>query len=177
MSRSRTFALAGSIAVVAVALGAYIWNPFNASSWNPIQRVAGLGSFRNPSQSMEPTIPRGALFYASAWSYVRKEPAVGDVVVFQYPPDPSIQYMKRIVALGGDTISVEACRVRLNGNLLSEPYAITEGPDPYNGCSFDQVRVPDGSYFVLGDNRLNSEDSRYWGFVPRANIYGRVTIK
>ena len=162
---------------MAAGLGTYIWNPFNTPSWSPIQRVLGMGVFRIPARSMEPTIPEGSVIFASAWAYIAGEPAVGDVVVFRYPPDPSIHYVKRIVALAGDTISIEACRVRLNGRILSEPYAVTEGPDQYGSCAFDPVQVPDGNYFVLGDNRLNSEDSRYWGFVPEANLYGRVHIR
>ena len=162
------------VAIGAIGVAVYIWNPFNSASWSPLQRLYGFGVYRNSSRSMEPTIPYRAMFHASAWPYLRRPPAVGDIVVFRYPPDPSIEYVKRVVAVGGDTISIESCHVKLNGKLLPEPYAKAEGEDPHGYCAFDSVRVPPGQYFVLGDNRLNSEDSRFWGFLPRTNIYGLV---
>jgi signal peptidase I len=109
-----------------------------------------------------------------------REPRRGDIIVFKYPQDEARDFIKRIVAVGGDTIQVRDNRVWLNGNPLDEPYT-RPGPAPGSGhCGYlygcEPITVPAGSYFVMGDNRDNSQDSRYWGFVRGYKIRGKAFL-
>ena len=111
-----------------------------------------------------------------------RDPQRGDVVVFKYPNDETRDFIKRIIAVGGDTIQVRDNRVVLNGRPIEEPYV---RPGSFTGpsagqCGYaygcDALKVPAGSYFVMGDNRDNSQDSRYWGFVRREKIRGKAFL-
>jgi signal peptidase I len=111
-----------------------------------------------------------------------RAPERGDIVVFRYPNDESRDFIKRIIAVGGDTVLVRDNRVWLNGQLIEEPY-VRPGSfrEPLSShCSYvyacEPLRVPPGSYFVMGDNRDNSQDSRYWGFVKREKIRGKAFL-
>lgn len=95
----------------------------------------------------------------------------GDIIVFRYPRDPSKSYIKRVVAVAGDRIRVDRGKVFLNGQLLDEPY-VPEAFDDQR--SFPETVVPADSYFVLGDHRSLSSDSRDFGPVPRRYIYGKA---
>ena len=97
----------------------------------------------------------------------------GDVVVFRYPKNPQISYIKRIIALPGDRVEIERGQVMVNGQPIKEPYVPEEFRDTR---SFDAMAVPEGEYFVLGDHRVSSNDSRSWGFVPRSYIYGKAVF-
>jgi signal peptidase I len=125
----------------------------------------------------------------------------GDLVVFHYPVEPKLHLVKRVVGLPGDHIRLRGGRVLVNGSVLSEPYAFYSPSRP-NGFRDEfpslleadpnvdlrwwielrrtalegDVTVPANEYFVLGDNRNDSEDSRYWGFVPRSAIVGRPLL-
>ncbi len=134
----------------------------------------------------------------------------GDIIVFKYPPNPSIRYVKRVIGLPGETIEVRDKKVFINGTELTEARVFveydfetfpmkeisTEGsgsyrvyyyhkddelfsdfarPTPY--ASKEPFAIPEGHYFVLGDNRDNSEDSRYWGTVPKELIAGKFLMK
>jgi len=144
------------------------------------------------------------LSYAPAGSFSRyvlpyTDPKRGDVIVFRYPMDISQNYVKRVMGVPGDHIHLVNKVVYLNGKPLTEPYAqhIFPNPDPYrdnfptepDGPVYDRAKqmlaehvqngelvVPPGSYFAMGDNRDNSLDSRYWGFVPRENIIGKPLL-
>ena len=96
-------------------------------------------------------------------------PERGDVIVFRYPRDPSRDFIKRIIGVPGDTIEIRDGVVTVNGVELDEPY-INGGANSDMGAKV----VPEGSYFVMGDNRPNSSDSRSWGFVPEENIIGKA---
>jgi signal peptidase I len=96
-------------------------------------------------------------------------PERGDVIVFRYPRDPSRDFIKRIIGVPGDTVSIADGVVTVNGAPIDEPY-INGGAN----SDLEPKVVPDGSYFVLGDNRPNSSDSRNWGFVPEENIIGKA---
>jgi len=122
----------------------------------------------------------------------------GDLIVFHYPVDPALHLVKRVVGLPGDRLRLRDGRVYIDDRPLTEPYAVFRpaGPDPYRDdfprltsadpgvdtrwwiqmrslVAHGELTVPPDSYFVLGDNRNDSEDSRYWGFVPRAAIVGK----
>jgi len=108
----------------------------------------------------------------------------GDIVVFKYPDEPERDFIKRVIGLPGETLELRNKRVYINGKPLDEPYVHFLDPshDAAEVTSFDvrerygPVRVPDGQYFVMGDNRDNSQDSRYWGFLPRGYIKGRALM-
>ena len=140
--------------------------------------------------------PAGAI---SKYLLPYTEPKRGDVIVFRYPMDISQNYVKRLMGLPGDHIHIKDKVVYLNGKALNEPYAqhMFPGIEPYRdnfpsepyGPVVDravqmltshvengELVVPPGSYFAMGDNRDNSLDSRYWGFVPRENIIGKPLV-
>ncbi len=123
----------------------------------------------------------------------------GDIIVFRYPPNIRENYVKRVMGVPGDRIRIVNKKVLLNGKMLNEPYTQYARPyvDPFadnfpsepnvlvdsmaldmlqNHVENGEVVVPAGHYFAMGDNRDNSADSRYWGFVPRENIIGKPTI-
>ena len=147
-------------------------------------------AFIVPTPSMDTTVRVGdhllvdKLAYAPSGSFSRlflpyTEPKRGDIIVFRYPMDISQNYVKRVMGVPGDHIRVVDKVVYLNGHKLDEPY----GPvvdraremlaqHVLNG----ELVVPEGNYFAMGDNRDNSLDSRYWGFVPRENIIGKPFV-
>ena len=108
----------------------------------------------------------------SAPAYAFRAPRRGDIVVFRFPGDTSRDFVKRVVGVPGDTVEIKSGEVFVNGAPLHEPYVINrdrgnEGP----------VAVPEESYYVLGDNRRASQDSRDWGTVPAENIVGRGWLR
>ncbi|SDD47346.1 signal peptidase I [Sporomusa acidovorans] len=124
--------------------------------------------------SMRPTLVNGERLVVNKFIYRFKAPERGEVLVFRYPRDPSRDFIKRVIAIAGDTIEIKDSRVFLNGQLLNEPYILerTRG-------SYPAVTVPEGHIYVMGDNRNNSEDSRFQdvGFVPLELIKGKaVTV-
>jgi signal peptidase I len=163
--------LGGCVLLVALV---YITNPFHTDSWDPRIRVCGFTIFRAPSRSMEPTIPENSIFLVSAWAYIRSEPRAGDIVVFKYPPDPTVAYVKRIIAIGGSTVEIADGVVLVDGQPLSQRYVAKDASTSTYSRFMRRVRVPPKSYFVMGDNRDNSTDSRSWGFLPRDHIIGEV---
>jgi signal peptidase I len=97
----------------------------------------------------------------------------GDMVVFWYPHDTTKSYIKRIIGLPGDTVEIDRGQVIVNGKELTEPYV----PDDYRDHnSYPSRLVPPDNYFVLGDHRSSSNDSRNWGYVERKNIYGKAVF-
>jgi signal peptidase I len=99
----------------------------------------------------------------------------GDTVVFWYPMDPSKSYIKRVIGVPGDRIRIDSGHVYVNDRALVEDYVIDRDNGSWPPATRDQA-VPPGRYFVLGDNRGSSSDSRAWGFVPRENIYGKAVF-
>lgn len=97
----------------------------------------------------------------------------GDIVVFRYPLEPAKSYIKRVVGLPGERISVRAGRVYVDGEPLDEPYLPTDTADRQ---SYPEVLVGPDQYYVLGDHRGSSNDSRVWGTVPRKFIYGKAVF-
>lgn len=161
-------------------------------------------AFRIPTGSMEDTLLVGDFLLVNkcvygpvvpflnwrlpSWS----EPVPGDVVVFKFPDDPSLDYIKRLIAVEGQSVSVRDKQVFVDGQPVAlplegkyidtriKPAGYEESDiDPSGAGNRDQygpVTIPPGHYFVMGDNRDNSLDSRYWGFLPRENIVGRAMV-
>ena len=107
-----------------------------------------------------------------------KDPQRGDIIVFEYPRDTSIDYIKRIVGVGGDVIEVRDKQLYRNGEKVEESYIRHSQPGLVlpTRDSFGPVTVPEGQYFVMGDNRDDSQDSRYWGFVTKPAIRGKAWV-
>lgn len=103
------------------------------------------------------------------------EPKLGDVIVFKAPTDPEKDFIKRVIGVSGDTVSLQDGKVYLNNNLLDESKYLKSSVITAGGSFLsdgESVTVPQGQFFVLGDNRCCSSDSREWGFVPRKNFIG-----
>jgi signal peptidase I len=129
--------------------------------------------------SMEPTFDSGEYLVVDQLSYRLHEPKRGDVIIFRYPKDPSKFFIKRIVGLPDETVTITGSEVSVinrehpEGLTLPETYL-----DPARLKSdFITVALSEGEYFVLGDNRRESSDSRYWGTLPRENIVGRAFLR
>jgi signal peptidase I len=97
----------------------------------------------------------------------------GDTVVFLYPGDPTKSYIKRVIGIPGDVIEIDDGRVIVNSQPISEPYVAEDNRDT---IPMPRKIVPPDQYFVLGDHRSSSNDSRSWGYVPRQNIYGKAVF-
>jgi signal peptidase I len=120
--------------------------------------------------SMEPTLVTGERVIVNRLSYKFGTPKLGDIIVFHPPPNPSEEYIKRVIGLPGDTIQVKNGSVYVNGQLLQEDYIDVK--TNYTGT----WQVPEGQLFVLGDNRNNSSDSHDWGAVPMDYIVGKAIL-
>lgn len=164
--------------------------------------------FQIPSGSMRPTLEVGDFILVNKYAYGLRLPVLhtevvevgkperGDVMVFRFPQEPSVNFIKRVVGLPGDRIRYEGKQLYVNGEPVGK-LLIEEGPEAspdqlllreqlgganhliYNnprdpGPQVREIEVPEGQYFMMGDNRDHSNDSRYWGMVPEANIVGRA---
>lgn len=118
--------------------------------------------------SMQPTLKQGYLLLVNKLAYKLGEPEYGDVIVFHYNGDQQEDYIKRVIGLPGDEVDIRDGVVRVNGMVLTEPY-IMEVPG-YTG----KWSVPEGSLFVLGDNRNHSSDSHQWGYVQMEWVVGKA---
>ncbi len=124
-----------------------------------------------PTGSMIPTLNDGEAVLVVRIPYYFREPERGEIIVFKYPLDPSKEYVKRLIGLPGDTVEIKQGNVYVNGKLLEENYVKRKSDDNHG-----PIKVPKDSYFVLGDNRPVSVDSRYWGFVPKKNLVGKALL-
>jgi signal peptidase I len=123
--------------------------------------------------SMTPLISDQERIFINKFVYRFEPIARGDVVVFWYPLDRSKSFIKRVVGLPSDTVEIREGRVFVNGKYLPEPYVPPESADMNN---FSPTRIPKGEYFVMGDHRISSNDSRIFGPVPRNFIYGKAVF-
>lgn len=123
--------------------------------------------------SMQPNLEDQERIFINKFVYRLEAIEHGDVVVFRYPRDPSKSYIKRVVGVPGDRIRVAAGRVYLNGQPLREDYVSGDGLDLR---SYPEVTVPENSYYVMGDHRLMSNDSREFGPVHERFIYGKAVF-
>lgn len=115
--------------------------------------------------------PNGVGQESSGRRFIFHPPQRGDIIVFRFPDDPSRDFIKRVIGVPGDTVAVKDGVVYVNGRPMEEPYIMA--PPQY---TMPAERVPNGEYFVLGDNRNNSSDSHVWGLVPYGNIIGQAWV-
>ena len=138
---------------------------------------SAVQNFNVDGHSMEPNLHDKELILVDKWTYLFHAPARGDVIVFVAPPAPSEDYVKRIIGLPGDVITINNGAPTVDSVTLKEIYVrpanmgATPGDMPVN-----KMIVPPDDYFVLGDNRVGSSDSRTWGLLPRKNIIGRAAL-
>jgi len=119
--------------------------------------------------SMAPHIASGEIVLIDTMAYRLHSPARGDIIAFRHQGETSEIFIKRIIGLPGDRVQIDRGRVIRNGVALTEPYVAY--PD---SRTFAPVTVPADSLYVLGDNRAASDDSRFWGFVPRGDVLGKA---
>jgi signal peptidase I len=131
-------------------------------------------AFKVQGSSMAPELADGERILVNKFLYRLHSIERGDVVVFWFPEDPEVSFIKRVAALPGDRIEIVAGRVIVNGKPLDEPYVKLELSDDR---SYPPREVRSGHYFVLGDNRQGSNDSRNWGLVPQRYIYGKAFLR
>ena len=163
-------------------------------------RTFAVQAFKIPTGSMETNLLIGDHLLVNKLAYSpslgsyegtllgKKDVQRGHVVVFKFPEDPSRDFIKRVIGLPGETIEIRDKQVLVNGTAIDEPYVhFLEPPlrrdDPEYGLRGESIRdnwgpkvVPEGQLFVLGDNRDNSRDSRFWGFLPRDQVKGRALL-
>jgi signal peptidase I len=121
--------------------------------------------------SMQPGLVNGQYVMVNKVTYLFHGPERGDVIIFHYPKDVSQDFIKRVIGLPGDTITTDRDHVTVDGKILNETYVSV----PYN-LEGKTWKVPAGQYFVMGDNRPQSDDSRLWGFVPKDYIIGKAIV-
>lgn len=155
-------------------------------------RAYFIQAFKIPSGSMIPTLLVGDHILVNKFIYgtplpfsdkrvlIFRKPQRGDIIVFKYPEDPSRDFIKRVIAVEGDMVESRDKKVYVNGKQIDEPYAqhtdnaVRPGGDPRD--NFGPFIVPKGKYFMMGDNRDQSYDSRYWGYVDMKNIRGKALV-
>ncbi|GAB4325498.1 MAG: signal peptidase I [Candidatus Zixiibacteriota bacterium] len=158
-------------------------------------KTSVVEAYKIPSSSMEDTLLVGDFLLANKFIYGARLPLIdvqlpeirdpepGDVVIFKYPKDPSVNYIKRCIAVGGQKVEIrnkvvyvdnEMVPLPEHGKFTSGNRFLTAAQGPRD--NFGPYVVPEGHYFMLGDNRDNSQDSRYWGFVPRDLVMGKAMV-
>jgi signal peptidase I len=162
-------------------------------------RTFVVQAFKIPTGSMEENLLIGDHLLVNKFVFGPTETALertllpigtikrGEILVFKYPVEPDRDFIKRVIGLPGETVELREKKVYINGNPLDEPYVHFLQPpgaesELHEVTSFDvrerygPVTVPPNQYFMMGDNRDNSQDSRYWGFMPRENVKGKATL-
>ncbi len=154
-----------------------------------------IQAYKIPSGSMEPTLLVGDHLLVNRMSYVVKIPVVdtvlfstgkpkrGDIIVFRFPEDPTKDYIKRVIATGGETVEIRNRSIFIDGKKIKDVWghfrsdSVSRGFLPFiDKDNVPPIKVPENCYFVMGDNRDNSLDSRYWGFVEKRHLVGKALI-
>ncbi len=156
-------------------------------------RTFVVQAFKIPSGSMKPTLEIGDHILVNKFSYGVKlpylrstiiplgQPQRGDIAVFIYPEDKTKDFIKRVIAVGGDTVEVRSKKVFINGQAVDDPHGVHVEDIIYPRSiqrrdNMGPVKVPEGAIFVMGDNRDQSYDSRFWGFVKLEDVIGKAFI-
>jgi len=159
-----------------IFLNLFIIAPITESVFKPDLPIK---AYRIPSGAMSPAIEIGDHIVVNKKAFEKHSPKRGDIVVFQYPVDPSQDFIERVVGLPGEILEMRNKKVFVNNRLLEEPYVRHTDPHIIPAQvgprdNFGPITVPDNSLFVMGDNRDESFDSRFWGFVDASALKGRA---
>lgn len=143
-----------------------------------IIRAFVVQAFKIPTGSMKPTFMEGDRILVSKFIYKFKEPERGDVIVFKYPENPKLAFIKRLIGKSGDKVKIKNGRIMIDGKestdqQINANFYYNRGK--YGGVE-QEISIPDNALFALGDNSANSRDSRYWGFVPDKNLIGKAIL-
>ena len=154
-------------------------------------RAFVVQAFKIPSGSMIPTFQVGDRIFVNKFLYGAKvpftnirlpavrQPKRGDIIVFRSPEDGKKDFVKRLIAVEGETVEIRDGRIYIDNKVVEEPSSV-RGVYYYNGGDYGSesqvIKVPKDSYYALGDNSSSSRDSRYWGFVPKNNLIGKVIV-
>jgi signal peptidase I len=145
-------------------------------------------AFKIPSGSMEPTLLVGDHILVDKFIYGIRIPVIGtkilpfatpqrgDVIVFIFPKDRSKDFIKRVIGLPGEKVEIRERKIYINDRLIADPWGFFQSWEMPTSDNYGPTEVPPGHLFVMGDNRENSEDSRYWGFVPLDDVLGKAFI-
>jgi signal peptidase I len=137
----------------------------------------GFDNHRNISENMSPTLKAGDFIATDKREYLNGIfPERKNIISFQYPKDPSTIYVKRVIGLPGEKIFIKNGVVHINNKPITEPYVPQSSKIKDYSQSMIEIDIPKDHIFVLGDNRDNSNDSRFWGFLPIENITGNATL-
>lgn len=144
-----------------------------------VVRTFVTSPYKIPTSSMEPTLLVGDRIFVNKFIYRFRAPQRGEVIVFRFPLSPKRAFIKRLAAIEGEAVEIINGDLFVDGKVLTEPPTMMER-EYHNrgdfGRSGEEVKVPERSFYVLGDNSLNSQDSRYWGFVPEKNLIGKASL-
>jgi signal peptidase I len=146
-----------------------------------LTRLFVLQAYKIPAGSMEPALLIGDHILVDKLSSAARNPQRGDLIVFKYPPNPKVDFIKRVIAVGGDTVEIKDKVIYINGTMMPDPWGHYQNSPPIPRDispkdNFGPVTVPPDSYFVMGDNRDNSADSRFWGFVSKDKVKGVARV-
>jgi signal peptidase I len=134
--------------------------------------IATTQRFAIEGDTMEPNLHAGQLVIVDTTTYQNSSPQRGDVIVFHYPDNPADTYIKRVIGLPGETLEIRSGEVIIDGQTIVEPYILDGMPEAQRG----KWVVPPENYFVMGDNRAHSSDSRSWGFLEHRLIIGKASM-
>lgn len=168
--------LLASIALPVLLLVVYLINPFGVRSYDPRQRIIGHGLYRMAGESMAPTVRKGQVLVVQAGYYERNVPRRGDVAIMLAPGTNGYQWPARIIGLAGETIALNKGQVEIDGRVLAEPYVASDARRSRYSRTMPALTVPEGHYFLMGDNRDNSQDSRVLGPIKRGDLTSRVRL-
>lgn len=142
-------------------------------------RTFVVQAFKIPTGSMKPTFLEGDRILVNKFVYRFNYPKRGDIVVFKYPEDPKRDFVKRLIAIGGETVEIKDGKIYINDKVVDAIPPINAvyyyNRDIY-GSQGQKIKVPSQSFYVLGDNSASSRDSRYWGFVPKKYMEGKAFL-
>lgn len=143
-------------------------------------RTFVVQAFKIPSLSMYPTLKIGDRLFVNKFLYRFREPQRWDIIVFKYPEDPTKDFIKRLIGLPGETVEIRDGSIYVNGIKETPPADLANNvyynSEPY-GAINQKIVVPPDHFYVLGDNSMNSRDSRAWGFVSRKELLGKAFVR
>jgi len=144
-----------------------------------VVRTFLMQAYKIPSGSMKPTLIPGDRILVNKVVYRFREPERGDIIVFRSTIEPKKDFIKRMVAKSGEILEIENGNIKINSEVVNDPQ-IFKNVYYYRKGDFisnkNEIQIPEDSYFMLGDNSLHSQDSRFWGVVPDKNIIGKAFL-